>query len=184
MPTSATHLEWSFRAVTKRNGAKAARRNLRCPQARWSTRCAKCSCGMGCCGNSAAMPAIPPLKREGAARRAAGGVLARCFAWVLGKKRDVIGDRDPHPARCARHPPAEVGCFRLRPHLNVPNSGKPEFGASRGRDRGLLDLYRGSLDDRLPKLEFSSEMPVERFGRRTDDGDPELLELVAELRIL
>jgi hypothetical protein len=44
------------------------------------------------------------------------------------------GERGPRSARCARHPPAEVGSFRLRPHLNVPNSGKPEFGASRRRD--------------------------------------------------
>jgi hypothetical protein len=32
-------------------------------------------------------------------------------------------------------PPAEVGCFRLRPVNKWPNSGKPEFGCKRGRGR-------------------------------------------------
>src|SRR5262249_31241087 len=36
----------------------------------------------------------------------------------------------PHP-----RPPAEVGCFRLRPIHTWPNSGKPEFGCTRGRER-------------------------------------------------
>src|SRR5207249_4154768 len=32
-------------------------------------------------------------------------------------------------------PPAEVGCFRLRPINKRPNSGLPEFGCKRGRGR-------------------------------------------------
>src|SRR5262245_47354136 len=37
---------------------------------------------------------------------------------------------------CCLSPP-EVGCFRLRPLPEAPNSGRPEFGLERGGVRGL-----------------------------------------------
>ena len=50
-------------------------------------------------------------------------------ATTLGASTPRRHEPSPPP-----QPSSEVGCFRLRTRL-VPNSGKPEFGASRGRER-------------------------------------------------
>src|SRR5580700_8703338 len=67
---------------------------------------------------------IPPLKGEGAARRAAGGVLARCRwrVWVLAKRDDEIWERGPHPAACRNR------MFPISAAHKLPKSGKPDFG--------------------------------------------------------
>src|SRR5712691_11394152 len=55
---------------------------------------------------------------------------------------------DPHEStnlRAAPHPipPAELGCFRLRPVNEWPNSGKPEFGCKQGREPTEFAASRG-----------------------------------------
>src|SRR3990172_6338171 len=40
--------------------------------------------------------------------------------------------------------PAEVGCFRLRPLLDCPNSGKPEFGWERERAQRVVRFVEDS----------------------------------------
>src|SRR5713226_7000952 len=90
-----------------------------------------------------------------ATRKGQFGV-SRCFDSSLGICVDTVAQVrgrggegvDPHEStnlRAAPHPipPAEVGCFRLRPVNEWPNSGKPEFGCKQGREPTEFAASRG-----------------------------------------
>src|SRR5712691_13044991 len=75
-------------------------------------------------------PSSSPRLRGGRLSRRAHATGVEVAYTVMRAPSSGRGRRAcPHP-----NPPAEVGCFRLRPVNKWPNSGKPEFGCKRGRE--------------------------------------------------